>query len=432
MIGKIGIRISNIISSVSKHITPTAFGAVALCAISALGLFYLNKYFLPKTPTITQEPVQNHPSLNSSLAASLEVARLCRPSETEENLQSLAVIIETAITPLEAASETNRFMCIADTPNSTPILVGKTETGWIVQPQKEIASGGFASVLLTEDFAVRKIPELKTTQRTIELLEKTHLIKTAINPDGKTIGIQPPRIGLLKKFHIIETNYFETSTVPCEVSIRYENNLLDFIKKQNKPIPPDKIRKICGHIAFGMNSLFEKEICHLDIKPQNILYDGKLNRIDITDFDGAVIKTDKSFEYESTSWMTLKQDIDQMSLDEQNRNFEDFYLTAKKTAVFSLGSTFYQIACLGQKLPQIIPQTEFPYTFTTDYYADSLKNRNFLCNNIQNVFTATQQAMLLLMLDPDRKKRPDPQIIANTFFFSEDPKKQSLANYAKS
>jgi hypothetical protein len=148
MLSKIGIRISDMISSVSKNVKPTTIiGGFALGAIGALGLFYLNKYLSPKPLTTIAPP--KHPTFKTSQAASLQIARLCKPDESEVNLQSLATFIDKLITPLGAPGETKRFMSIGNTLESTPILVGKTETGWIVQPQEALAYGGFALIIST-------------------------------------------------------------------------------------------------------------------------------------------------------------------------------------------------------------------------------------------------------------------------------------------
>ncbi len=370
----------------------------ALFALSAFGVFYLNRYL---SPSIAPKP---------SKEASLKAARLCTPNAPEKIAKATAERINNLI---ESLAE-NTFLLIANEENSPLILVGRVQDQWIVQKQERIERGLNATVILTQDFAIRGFFKNQDHDlaKAIQTSEKGILIRQAVNPDGKTPGIQPPGIGTVKSCHIIKNNRVLSFQIPCEVSTRYENNLLHFFSKKTQTSDANTVRKACGHIASGMNTLFQKGICQSDLKPENVLY-GRDGRIDICDFEGAVMQNSKTLSSDITTRMIHINDMDRLFSHKSNSNTHMFYQAAEEAAIFSMGSTFYQIACLHQGLGRLYPYTMMKHNNMN--FGKKLQNKEVLNGNMSKIFGPLQRSLILSMLDPDPHKRPLPDTIAKVF-----------------
>jgi serine/threonine protein kinase len=109
-------------------------------------------------------------------------------------------------------------------------------------------------------------------------------------------------------------------------------SLLDLIKQEG-PIRSDRLYSLCLEVLDALNSCHETGIAHLDIKPQNILFD-KFDRAKLSDF-GCAIRASKCLcqQFRGSPGYAAPEIV-------KHQAYDPF-----KADVWSLGVTFYLMVC---------------------------------------------------------------------------------------
>lgn len=110
----------------------------------------------------------------------------------------------------------------------------------------------------------------KSKSSSLELLEGFSLLKT-LNPEGKITGLQLPYYRVVELRHKADKTPKVGYLMP-----RYLGNMRDFLFEEKTQFIKAFYQLICG-----LKALHEKNYCHYDIKPANMLYSA--SRFDIAD-----------------------------------------------------------------------------------------------------------------------------------------------------
>ncbi len=267
-------------------------------------------------------------------------------------------------------------------------IAWKTGNRWKVEPSTSTAEGSFARVFLTENVALRilfdQYPYTETEETSIEeqTLESFSLesdtesrslsqlydrkgVVEILNQEGPSVGIQRSKIGLLFKVYDINEKISIDFDVGQIASKRCKGDCrMGGYSFQEVP-------KMCAQITEGLKTLHNRGIYHLDIKPENILYDGE-GIAYLADFDGAIFLSEKMRDVLFTiTMMTRKDSFELKYLCNNQDSFNEIekHNLLSQLDVFALGSTFYQLACIAKN-----NEAKFPYEIGASFTS----SRNYL------------------------------------------------------
>ena len=161
---------------------------------------------------------------------------------------------------------------------------------------KVIESGGFSTIVYPwdKDYICKIIFIKENVKKFIDMEEKiTQIIKTISNNEDyfstiikqkkELVQLDTPRFDELKPV-LREDNYYSTKMFRCKYLLCYpiKNSGVDLFyliediinKKDNiwKNEENYKLKSFIRHMLKSVKLLHDKNICHLDIKPENIVY----------------------------------------------------------------------------------------------------------------------------------------------------------------
>ena len=184
--------------------------------------------------------------------------------------------------------------------------------------------------------------------------------------------------GLTSK-HLVHVNdmFEENGTVYYVMDFVKGESLAHYIERQHKPLTEEQTLYIFDQLMEGIEEIHQKQIWHLDLKPDNVMID-KDGNVVIVDF-GASKQVGRSGKYTGTSGI-LCYTPGYAPLEQVNQNLE---AVGPWTDIYALGATLYNL------LTGIEPSTVNPS----------------LLQFPSNVSAKTQQ-VIRCMMNTDMKQRP--------------------------
>ena len=195
------------------------------------------------------------------------------------------------------------------------------------------------------------------------------------NEDGKTVYVlsnnrslfeyhknrflrEAQRIASLSNQHIVQVHdvFEENETVYYEMDFIEGESLADMLKRTGKPLEENEVRKILNQMLDALNYIhgLEPPLCHLDIKPGNIMMKNDGNVV-LIDFGSSKYVSNDKKETSSTSvaYTPGFAPIEQMEANlEKMGPWTDFY---------SLGATVYcLLKCNKPVAPSVIDEDHTP------------------------------------------------------------------------
>ena len=392
-----------------------------------------NAYVYGKTHNKSYVPIQiNDPEkgktetvyIPASLEASLKAVRSSYFSDPSQDSQTEAAFLQT-VSKVEKTMrllQKNEYFLISNktsiedpsNPNSQTAwkqsIAWNTKKGWRIEPVTAYPSGGFSQVFLTDNIAMRYLFNQDSIDISAKLIE-------SINPKGDVIGIQKPKIGTAFTYYQIDTDETKNFATPFSVNHRC---LADC---SNADFSAEELPKMCARLIEGIKTLHNKGIYHLDIKPQNILYDGN-GVVYLSDFDGAISDVsideyDLILTYSMVDYADYQKLKDLSSMTSNEKSF-----LFSKMDIFALGVTFYQAAAhLQQKNIWPYDSTEDSTSNEEKYFAHTITDDPSARAILEGVYNQDQTNMILKMLS-EREHRPTAEEIATAFpptLFTSDP-----------
>lgn len=248
-----------------------------------------------------------------------------------------------------------------------------------------IASGGQGDIIRAtlngKPIVIKKFFKIKPFRREIDSLKKLN---------------HPNIIHLLEFIEIKETDnnkYFAIlEYIPGSL-----RNYIDYNSDLGKYIRINDIKNICRQIISALEFCHEKEVYHLDVKPENILFDTKTMKATICDFGCS-----RLHNYIKCGQIGTKEYMAPEII-----NLKPFY--ANKADMWSFGITFIEL--LTNKKPFQFEGRE-PDSFNFLKSKDNNAFFNNIANGRDDITTLTKQ-FILDILQINYKMRPLFQDIKN-------------------
>jgi serine/threonine protein kinase len=116
--------------------------------------------------------------------------------------------------------------------------------------------------------------------------------------------------------------------------------------KRTGPLPQQKLLEVAILVCEVLHAMHEQNIIHLDVKPQNVMYQEKDGTwsIKLIDFGLAQASSQKQGERENTTMMTKNESVAGTLLFMPPEQLEKKMLDARSD-VFAAGVTLYQLSC---------------------------------------------------------------------------------------
>lgn len=177
--------------------------------------------------------------------------------------------------------------------NPTRKSLPKSNSGYRYQFQKLLGRGGFASVYLVKDLALKRMVAMKVLDTKMATQEKSRT--NFLNEAQIVAQLQHPNLATI--FEVGELTAGEVidyCDFPKQILKRYPKKMIYFtmqyiegeslgkrLKKQGV-LPPGEVLRILIEICKGLAYAHEKGVIHRDIKPHNVMLNN--NEVILTDF----------------------------------------------------------------------------------------------------------------------------------------------------
>lgn len=225
-----------------------------------------------------------------------------------------------------------------------------------IEPFTKMAQGTHALVCLTKNYAVRI---MKDSQKSQEKFQQSLRIRKILHSDTPKNGIQPLPEGCIEYSLLNNTKTQVLENMRYEVSSRRQGNLLECAQT----IPKKEIPYLGKALIEAIETAFQKNIYHLDLKIENILYIEK-GKIEIIDWEGALViegeNSNEKFSYArnkiaETELEVLKENQSDSFKNETTENRKAINLkliwTAKKVMIRLFGICLFELCSAAQKTP---------------------------------------------------------------------------------
>jgi len=226
-----------------------------------------------------------------------------------------------------------------------------------------LSSGNFGNTYIVEhtdmhmQFAMKEFFLRNICYRTDNGLKVS--VSNAVNPQMVAIQREKfkkeaQRLFGLQNPHLVHVHdmFEENGTVYYVMDFVRGESLANYMERQNKPLTEEQVRYILGQLLDGLEEIHNKQIWHLDLKPDNIMID-KTGNVVIIDF-GASKQMGKSGKYTGTSNI-LCYTPGYAPAEQMNQNMEAI---GPWTDIYALGATLYNL------LTNIDPSTQSTGTKT--------------------------------------------------------------------
>ena len=275
-----------------------------------------------------------------------------------------------------------------------------------------LARGSFATIYEAGSWAIRFTSNLKTKDERIHAEDKCRRAKTyltKIHHQGEILGIE----SIPKDVSLIDTHTFDQTVVT--VSIKAFGNA-------TRRIPVSNRHLVAHHITQGLLACITAEICHLDIKQENILLYGtkdhrgnmNITKACLCDFEDAMsLESFSSYMEHCTRTHTpscvLQQDIKKLSrLQGSSEHFSTFRELAYQISIFEMGIVLYELYTQSEIPVDDDPDTRCIISIDSDAIKTNLMRT-------KPSLSPSQQEVICKMLDIDAMKRPSASQIAQAF-----------------
>lgn len=282
-----------------RSLSPFSFLAIgsAILAISAIGYLYLGKEKAlppPSTPPPTTET---------------------SPGDSDKKTFGLVLASDNTVSAIEIVSKNN---------SETELVTKMTR-------------GTYALVYLTDHYAVRAIQNSKK-------LKNSLIIRKRLHNGTRKEGIQPLPEGRIEYWISGNTKIRISKNMRYEVTPRREGNLTECATRISK----EEIPYLGKALIEAIEITFQKNVYHLDLKLENILYVGH-GKIEIIDWEDALVieegTSSKNFAY------AAKKIGEKELTNLQKHESHSLSWIAKRAIIRLFGIYLFELCSAAQKTP---------------------------------------------------------------------------------
>ena len=263
-----------------------------------------------------------------------------------------------------------------------------------------LSSGNFGNTYIVEhtgmhvQFAMKEFFLRNICYRTGNGLKVT--VSNAVNPEMVNIQREKfkkeaQRLFGLQNKHLVHVHdmFEENNTVYYVMDFVKGESLASYMERQAKPLTEEQVRYILDQLLDGLEEIHQKQIWHLDLKPDNIMID-KTGNVVIIDF-GASKQVGLSGKYTGTSSI-LCYTPGYAPAEQMNQNMDAI---GPWTDIYALGATLYNLLTNIEPSTQNASTKEYPTGVSSQLKALISKMTNPLLNERPQSIAEVRQLLMM-------------------------------------